>query len=287
MTHIAFLGTGLLGAALAEAAAKRGDEIVVWNRTTAKAKALEKFGVRVAESPAAAVRGAGRVHLVLKDDPVVEEVIGRLRPGLANDAIVLDHTTTQPRLTAARAIRLDGEGVRYLHCPVFIGPAAARARQGTIMSSGPKALFDSVRESLETMAPRVEYLGDDPGRAAAFKLFGNALIIGIAALAADVFAQAAALGIPADEALKVRDLVSVAGVLTGRAAHMAAGDYSPAFELSMARKDVRLMMETAGDLPLAILPSLAARMDSLIAKGYGDLDLAVLARDSNEAVSKS
>src|SRR5689334_10992720 len=52
MTRIAFLGTGLLGSAFVEAAAKRGEEITVWNRTAAKARALESLGVRVAKSPA-------------------------------------------------------------------------------------------------------------------------------------------------------------------------------------------------------------------------------------------
>src|SRR5437763_1442522 len=124
MTHIAFLGTGLLGSALVEAAAKRGEQIVVWNRTIQKARALEPLGVRAANTPADAARGATRVHLVLKDDAVVEEVIAALRPGLSKDAIIVDHTTTQPALTAARSRRLASEGVRYLHCPVFIGPAA-------------------------------------------------------------------------------------------------------------------------------------------------------------------
>ena len=52
MTHIAFLGTGLLGVALAEAAAKRGDQVTAWNRTLDKARTLEEFGVRVAQTPA-------------------------------------------------------------------------------------------------------------------------------------------------------------------------------------------------------------------------------------------
>ena len=99
MTQIAFIGTGLLGSALAEAAANRGDEVTVWNRTTEKARRLEQFGIRVAETPADAVRGAERVHLVLKDDPVVEAVIAALRPGLAADGIILDHTTTLPATT--------------------------------------------------------------------------------------------------------------------------------------------------------------------------------------------
>src|SRR5688500_20205008 len=122
MTHIAFLGTGLLGSAFVEAATKRGDNITVWNRTAEKARALEKFGARVAATPADAVRGASRVHLVLSADAVVEDVIAALRPGLAAEAVIVDHTTTQPELTADRSKRLNAEGVRYLHCPVFIGP---------------------------------------------------------------------------------------------------------------------------------------------------------------------
>jgi 3-hydroxyisobutyrate dehydrogenase-like beta-hydroxyacid dehydrogenase len=60
---------------------------------------------------------------------------------------------------------------------------------------------------------------------------------------------------------------------------MAAGNFAPNFELGMARKDVRLMHETAGGRPLAALPAIAARMDALIAEGRGGDDLGVLAKD--------
>src|SRR5690242_18599045 len=100
MTHIAFLGTGLLGAAFVEAARRRGDDVTVWNRTIQKARALEKFGARVAATPAEAVRGVSRVHLVLTDDAVVEKVITDLRSGLSPETIILDHSTTQPAATA-------------------------------------------------------------------------------------------------------------------------------------------------------------------------------------------
>jgi 3-hydroxyisobutyrate dehydrogenase-like beta-hydroxyacid dehydrogenase len=63
---------------------------------------------------------------------------------------------------------------------------------------------------------------------------------------------------------------------------MAAGDYTPSFELSMARKDVRLMLETARAQRLAALPGIAARMDELIAEGHGEDDLAVLGVDVAE-----
>lgn len=280
MSHIAFLGTGLLGSAFVEAAAKRGETITVWNRTPEKAEALTRFGVSTAAAPADAVRGARRVHLVLRDDAVVEEVVAALRPGLGDDAIIIDHTTTQPALTAARTERLNAEGVRYLHCPVFIGPAAARHGKGTILASGPRALFEAVEEDLSRMAARVEYFGERADLAAVYKLCGNALIIGLNGLAADVLAISSGAGVDAGESMRVLELFDVASVLAGRGKNMVARDYSPAFELTMARKDVRLMLETAGERPLAVLPGIAARMDALIATGSGADDLAVIGRES-------
>jgi 3-hydroxyisobutyrate dehydrogenase-like beta-hydroxyacid dehydrogenase len=276
MSSVCFLGTGLLGSGFAEAAAQRGDRVTVWNRTIAKARALEPFGIAVAESPADAVRGAAVVHLVLKDDAVVEEVLSQARPALAPNAIVLDHTTTQPALTAARAARLAAEGVRYLHCPVFIGPAAARQAQGSILVSGPRAWYDLAAGHLARMAQRVEYLGERPDLAAVLKLCGNAFILGITALVADVFAIARGGGVALEEALRVLDFFNAANVAGGRGRKIAAGDFTPSFELPMARKDLRLMIETAGDLPLATLPGIAARMDALLAAGQGHLDFSII-----------
>lgn len=279
MTQIAFIGTGLLGSALAEAAANRGDDVTVWNRTIAKARRLEQFGIRVTETAADAVRGAARVHLVLKDDAVVEEVIPALRPGLSADTIILDHTTTLPARTAQRAGRLNAEGVHYLHCPVFIGPAAGRAGTGTILAAGPRALYERVSTALSRMAQRVEYFGERPDLAAVYKLCGNAMIVGVSAMAADVFAIAAGAGLSADETLRIRDILNPP-VLSARAESMVAGDFSPSFALTMARKDVRLMLETAESRPVAALSAIASRMDTLIARGHGTQDLAVLGVDS-------
>jgi 3-hydroxyisobutyrate dehydrogenase len=280
MTQIAFLGTGLLGGALAEAAARRGDQLAAWNRTADKARALEQFGVRAAATPAEAVRGAARVHLVLKDDAVVDAVVAALRPGLDAHSIIVDHTTTQPARTAERAKRLNAEGVRYLHCPVFIGPAAARQAQGTILACGPRALFDAVQGDLARMAAKLEYLGERPDLAAVYKLCGNALIIGITALMADMYTVAAASGVAPADALRVTEFMNPMATIAGRGKLMAAGDFSPSFELAMARKDVRLMMETVKDRPLAALPAIATRMDALIAEGHGGEDTAVLGRDA-------
>lgn len=280
MATIAFLGTGLLGAAFAEAAAKRGDAVTAWNRSADKVAALAQFGVKAAASPSDAVRGAARVHIVLKDDAVVEEVIAAALPGLSRDAILIDHTTTLPVLTAQRAERFAKAGIKYLHCPVFMGPPAARNAQGSMMVAGPAALFDAVRADLAKMTSRLEYMGERADLAAANKLFGNAMIIGMSAIMADILTLAQASNVGSEEAIHLLSMLDLNAMVKGRGVNMAKANFAASFELTMARKDIRLMLETAGNRPMAALPAIAARMDTLLAQGHGAADASVLGIDA-------
>jgi 3-hydroxyisobutyrate dehydrogenase-like beta-hydroxyacid dehydrogenase len=281
MAHVAFLGTGLLGGAFAEAAAKRGDSVTAWNRSADKVQNLRQFGVQAAATPAEAVRGASKVHLVLKDDAVVEEVIASAQAGLSPEAILIDHSTTLPTLTAKRSERLHAQGMKYLHCPVFMGPPAARNAQGSMMVAGPRELFESVRAELDRMTGRLEYMGERTDLAAINKLFGNAMIIGISAVLADILTMAQASHVDALDAIKLLGLIDMNSIVAGRGVNMAKGNFMPpSFELEMARKDVRLMLETTGARPLAALPAIAARMDQLIAAGHSAKDASVLGIDA-------
>jgi 3-hydroxyisobutyrate dehydrogenase-like beta-hydroxyacid dehydrogenase len=148
------------------------------------------------------------------------------------------------------------------------------------MAAGPRALFVAIEQPLSTMAERVRYLGERPDLAAVYKLCGNAFIIGIAGVAADVFTIASQNGVQPSDAVNVVEFFNVPGVFSGRVRNMAMGNFAPTFELDMARKDVRLMLEAAGGAPLAVLPGLSVRMDSLIASGHGDQDLAIIGLDA-------
>ena len=90
----AFLGTGLLGSGFVRAILKKGEQVQVWNRTAAKAKELEQYGATAFEDAASAVKGASIVHLALKDDASVNEVLQAASSGLAQGTIIVDHTTT-------------------------------------------------------------------------------------------------------------------------------------------------------------------------------------------------
>jgi 3-hydroxyisobutyrate dehydrogenase len=274
---VAFLGTGLLGGAMVEGMLRRGDLVTVWNRTEAKARALESFGAKVAATPGDAVAGADRVHMTLPDDEIVEQIVAAFTPRLTAGAIVIDHTTASPRGTKARVARLNAAGVKFLHAPVFMSPQMARDSIGLILASGPQAVFDAVLDPLEAMTGEVWYLGDEGDRAASYKIFGNSMLFVIAAGVTDVFAMAKGLGISPADALTVFSKFQPGGAIKARGEKMARGDFDATFELTMARKDMRLMLDAAAGQPMTVLPSIAKAMDEAIAKGHGKDDLGAIA----------
>ena len=282
MAHVTFLGTGLIGAAMVEAALHRGDRVTVWNRTIEKARALAPLGAKVATSPADAVRGAERVHVVLTDDAAVDAVLDPVLDAIGGAPIV-DHTTSSPAATAARHARLSARAAIYQHAPIFMSPAAARAARGTILASGPRATFERVEPALAAMTGKVVWLGERPDLAAAYKLFGNAAILAMVGALADVYTLGDALGIPPDSARELFSFFDPSAALAMRAPKMAARDWSPSFDLATARKDVRLMIEAAPGRDLAILPGLAARMDALLGRGHAADDVAVLGVDADRS----
>jgi len=275
--QIALLGTGLLGSGIARRLLGHGHSVTVWNRTEAKARALEAHGARVAPSAAAAVAGVAQVHIVLPDDRVVDAVLEEIVPALQPGAIVIDHSTTLPQRTKERADRMRARGVRFVHAPVFMSPQMAAEGAGMMMISGPRAEYDELRSELEAMTGEAWYLGERTDLASAYKLFGNAMLFAVNGGLADIMTIARANGIDPAETLEVFNHFKLMSGIPMRGQRMAAGNTSPAsFELTMARKDVRLMTEAAGGGTLVVLPAIAKRMDEVIADGRGDHDLAAI-----------
>ena len=273
MAHVAFLGTGLLGSGMVERMLAGGTKVMVWNRTEAKARALERLGASVSAAPEDAVAGAGRVHLALQDDTAVDAVLERITRRVDGGALVIDHSTTSPALTRERIARLTGQGVRFLHAPVFMSPQMCREGKGVMLVSGSQAHFDAVREVLERMTGEVWYLGARPDLAASYKLLGNGMLFVIVTGFADVFTMARAAEIEPEGILELFSKFRAWAGGTMRAERMIRGDFESAFDVVMARKDARLMLEMAAGKPLAVLPGVAARMDTVIRAGRAHDDL--------------
>lgn len=282
MAKIAWYGTGLMGAGFVESLRGNGDDVVVYNRTFEKAAALERFGARAVRDPREAARGADRIHIMIADDAAVDALLEALDGAIPEGAIVIDHSTVAPGPTVQRFARMTAKGAPFLHAPVFMSPQGTRERGGVMLVAGKSATFERVRGELEAMTHHLWYVGDHPEKAAALKLFGNEMLIVIVAGLADMFALAKSAGISPGDAYELFSHFKPTGAIDVRGKSMANADFTPAFELTMARKDVRLMLETAAaaGVPLHVLPAIAARMDALLAEGHGAQDMSVLGIDA-------
>lgn len=280
---IAFLGTGLLGANFVRALRRRGQDVQVWNRSPDKARVLEEVGAIAFTSARDAVQGAAQVHLALVDDATVDSVLDQVAAGLSPGTIIVDHTTTAPVTTAERVRRWTERGFLFQHAPVFMGPRDALNSTGTMLASGDRAGFDTVAPALEKMTGKLVYLGPDPARAASVKLLGNLFLIALTAGLADMFALAKALGVPAVDAEHLLDWFNPGAMVPARAARMRKGGFAdPSWTLAMARKDTRLMIESAAShgATLAVMPAIAAEMDRWIRAGHAAEDWMVIGQDA-------
>ena len=280
---IAFFGTGLLGTGFVRALRKRGETVHVWNRTLAKAKALEDAGAIVFADPAAAAKGAERIHLSLGDDASVDDVLAKVP--VTKDQIIVDHTTTSATGTKERVARWDARGIRFVHAPVFMGPQNAHDATGLMLVCGERARVELVKPHLEKMTGKVIDLGERVDAAAAFKLFGNCFLMFFTSGLAEVFTLARALDVEPSHAATLFQHFNPGNLLGARIDRMLGAEWEKAsWELTMARKDARLMLEEGerGGHALHFLPAIAERMDEFIARGHGASDWTVIAKDAVE-----
>ncbi|UPK68292.1 NAD(P)-dependent oxidoreductase [Chitinophaga filiformis] len=280
---VAFLGTGLLGANFVKALLKKGTQVQVWNRTASKASALEADGAKAFADVADAVKGADIIHLTLKDDAAVNEVLASARKGLKPGAIIIDHTTTSTAGAIQRTREWKEQGFTYLHAPVFMGPINALESTGYMLVSGDQAVIGQLEPMLSKMTGKVLNFGAEEGKAAGMKLIGNLFLVTFTAGIADTLSLAKAMHIPLEDLNTLFDSWNPGAMLAARLQRVAGGKYDqPSWELNMARKDTQLFIEEAaqGGTTLAVIPAIAAEMDKWIAKGHGGDDWTVIGKDA-------
>ena len=278
-----FLGMGLLGSNFVKAMLKKGEEVHVWNRTPSKAKALEQYGAKAFDNIKDAVRGAERIHLTLKDDASVNEVLQAAGSAFMTGAIIIDHTTTSKEGAIQRTKEWREKGLFYQHAPVFMGPINAQESTGFMMVSGDEALIKKLEPELSKMTGRLLHFGPEVGKAAAIKLVGNAFLVCFTAGIRDTLSLAKALEVSVADVFSLFDLWNPGTILQARLKRMTSGDYTQAsWELNMARKDTGLFIDAAekNRTDLTVIPSIAKLMDEWIEKGYGNNYWTVIAKDS-------
>ena len=178
-------------------------------------------------------------------------------------------------------------GVAFQHAPVFMGPQNALEATGIMLASGDRARFDALSPELSKMTGKLVYLGPEPERAAAFKLFGNLFLMSMTAGIADVLTLGEGARHPARRGGDASSTCSTPRRRwAARVKRILQRDYAqPSWELAMARKDARLMIEAAAQAGRdAARWSRRSRkeMDRWIERGHAHDDWTVIAKDALE-----
>lgn len=279
----AFLGMGLLGSNFVKALLKKGDTVQVWNRTASKAETLQQLGAKAFAHAADAVQNADIIHLTLKDDTSVDEVLESASKGFKQGAVIIDHTTTSVEGAKKRTAYWKGKDYTYLHAPVFMGPQNALESTGVILVSGNQQVIEKYEPVLAKMTGKVMNFGEQEGKAAGIKLSGNLFLLSLTAGLADALALAKVHSIQPSELQQLFNNWNPGAMVPARLKRMIDAPYNdPSWELNMARKDAGLMLSAAKEdgINLMIVPAIASVMDEWIAKGYGNSDWSVIAKDS-------
>jgi 3-hydroxyisobutyrate dehydrogenase len=170
MSRVAFLGLGRMGEPMAANLVKAGHQVVVWNRTPAKAgEFATKYRAAVAGDPQGAARTADFVITMVADDSALldlylrdDGILAGLRPG----SVAIDMSTVAPDTIRRLHAQVASAGCQLLDAPVSGSVAAATAATLTIMAAGDKGAFTKARNLVAHRAAALRALSspDASGR---------------------------------------------------------------------------------------------------------------------------
>ncbi len=278
-----FIGLGIMGSRMAANLLRAGHALTVWNRTVRKLHPLVELGAGAAESPADAAAGAEVLVTMLAEPAAVRETalgergfLDRLERG----AVWVDCSTVNPSFSRDMAAEASRRGIRFIDAPVSGTKGPAEKGTLTVFAGGDADDIERVRPILEAIGNRVIPAGGT-GMGSSLKMVVNLMLAhGIAAYA-EALSLGERLGVPR---LELQNFLLGEKVsppfLAGKRDLIEQGDYEAHFPLRLMRKDLRLAMESAGELGIA-LPSTAA-VGELFAmanlKGFGELDFSAVCR---------
>jgi 3-hydroxyisobutyrate dehydrogenase len=283
-TKIGVVGTGIMGAPMAQNLAKAGFDVTVYNRTRSKAEAIASDNIRVADTIAQVGEACSVVITMVPDTPDVIDVVegeGGLASSMKRDSVLIDMSTVSPSTTRELADRLKQKGIAMLDAPVSGGSWGAQQGTLTIMVGGEQSTFDRVRPVFEAMGKQITLMGPS-GMGQTTKLVNQILVAGTASAVAEALVFAAGQGA---DLLKTIEAVSggAAGSwqLANLGPRMAKGDFAPGFMVKLQQKDLRLIEEAAQEkhVPLAVT--------SIARQYFTSVEAAGLSNEGTQAIIKA
>lgn len=282
--RVAFIGLGVMGGPMAGHLVAAGHEVVVYNRTTARADAwCKRHGGRTADTPATASAGAEVVFTCVGRDADLREVTlgeGGILESLGSGSILVDHSTVSAHLARELAGELRARGADFVDAPVSGGQAGAEGGRLAIMCGGAEPAFARVEPLMQAYGARIVHMGD-AGTGQMTKMVNQICIAGlIQGLAEGVdFARRADLDLE-----RVLEVIGGGAAqswqMDNRARTMAADEFDFGFAVDWMRKDLAICLDEAREngatLPVtALVDQFYGRLQE---QGHGREDTSSLVR---------
>ena len=249
MAKVAFLGLGVMGFPMAGHLAAKGHDVVVYNRTFAKAEAwTAKHKGRAARTPKEAAAGREIVFCCVGNDNDVRAVVtgeNGAFAGMAPGTILFDNTTASADI--ARELHAEGKkrGIDFIDAPVSGGQARAENGQFTVMCGGEQAPFDKAKPVADAYSRAITLIGG-PGTGQLTKMMNQMCIAGIVQGLAEAINLGQRSGLDLE---KVMSAISKGAAqswqMENRWKAMVEGKFEFGFAVDWMRKDLGIAIAEA------------------------------------------
>ncbi|MGW5359872.1 NAD(P)-dependent oxidoreductase [Actinopolymorpha pittospori] len=282
--RVGFVGLGIMGAGMAANLLRAGFDVVVHNRTAARAEALVAKGAQAAASPRELAERCDVVFTCVSDTPDVEQVLfgpDGLAEGLRAGSLVVDASTVSPQATRDWAERLAGTDVAFLDAPVSGGSEGAAKGTLSIMVGGEAGTVERARPFLDAMGATITHVGP-VGAGQTCKLVNQILVVVSMLGVAEALVFAKAGGLDLDKTIAaVKGGAAGSWMLANRGPQVIADDWRPGFTIDLQQKDLRLVLEAADELGVPAITT------ATISHLYRTLQREGLGGEGNHALVKA
>jgi 3-hydroxyisobutyrate dehydrogenase-like beta-hydroxyacid dehydrogenase len=251
-----------------------GHELIVWNRTPEKAEPLRQAGARVASSPQEAGAASDVAVTMLSTPRVLQEVVfggAGLASGLTPGAVLIEMSTVGPDAVRHVAACLP-QGTSMVDAPVRGSVKQAEEGSLRIFAGGTDKDVRRVMPVLEVLGA-VRHVGD-VGAGASMKLVVNLCLGALITAVGEALSLGAGLGLDREDLLAALSDSPIGQTVDNKRHNILSGDYSPNFKLSLAHKDLELVIDAAerNDVRLELARAANCWFEEADAKGLGALD---------------
>jgi 3-hydroxyisobutyrate dehydrogenase-like beta-hydroxyacid dehydrogenase len=281
MESIGFIGLGNMGSKIVERLLEAGYPVTGYNRTKEKAISLTKLGMQLANSPKEVVEACNVTLMSLTDDKAISAILegeNGILSAILNGKLLVDMSTVSPNFSRSIANKIAENQAYLLDAPVSGNPVLVEKRLATIMVGGEHNSFIRVKPILETICPKVFYVGEN-GQALVLKLAINiSLAVQFYAFSEGMLLVEKA-GIDMNKAIEIIQQSAIASPgIKQRAPYILTPPEQALFSIKLMQKDLLLALEQGRQLGVPLLNT-AITNEALTAacgQNYGDKDLSIL-----------